>query len=174
MSISTAMERKGGHLDDAILLDDEDDGNLAQGYVESIDLEDEEMSQKAGNLPIHHTQSGLGKVPTAHMYISTKVEGINHETILCKPGQAKLESQAKAGAIAANIRKNHGELLRQRAEKLSIPAIPAATLDTMLSPQTREPKPKLIGQKLGFAALTDESGAVSTWGLNSQAIRKRK
>lgn len=115
------------------------------------------MSQMSDTLPINHAQTTIGKAPIAQMVAAIKSEPLQSDGPRCGPGQAKLQCQAKAGATAANIRKCHGELLRQRAEKSANPA--PATLITIVTPtqQEQQPKPRLMGQKLGFAALTEDS-----------------
>jgi hypothetical protein len=195
--IVTTMEGKGGHCSNAIFLDDDDDGDHTQGFIDLIDLEDDDVPQSSGNIPSQRAQTVVGRAPVAQMVAPVaqavapiKSEPLTTTTTQRKPGQAKLESQAKAGAIAASIRKNLGELLRQRAEKtfIATPITPTTnrltpqpphqeqnspiqqvhkakpnlmsrtfTKDTVLSQREPQPKPGMMGQKLGFAALTDEN-----------------
>jgi len=188
--IVTTMEGKGGHCSNAIFLDDDDDGDHTQGFIDLIDLDDDDVPQSLGNIPSQRARTVVGRAPVAQTVAPIKPEPLTTTTTQRKPGQAKLESQAKAGAIAASIRKNLGELLRQRAEKTSIatPITPTTnrltpqpphqeqnspirqvhkakpnlmsrtfTKDAMLSQREPQPKPGMMGQKLGFAALTDEN-----------------
>ncbi|KAK4694284.1 hypothetical protein P7C71_g3268, partial [Lecanoromycetidae sp. Uapishka_2] len=155
----TVMELVGGDYDNAILLDDDESSDPDQGFIEFIDLEDYELPRAAGTVPISQAQTLDVKPPIAQMIAPTKPEPVQTNGNHRMPGQAKFESQPKTGAIAARIRKNHGELLRQRAEKLAVPtpiAPVAGEVITRREQQEEQYEPKLMGQKLGFAALTDD------------------
>lgn len=149
------MERRGGYLEDAIPLDDYPGSDPDQDFLEFIDLEDDGPPPNSDGLPPQILYTGIFKTPVAQMVSQFTSEPLQINGCLRQPGQARLEAQAKAGAIAASIRKDHGERLRQRAEESALYA-PVTPVDVPASPQQeQQPRPRLMGQKLGLAALAD-------------------